>query len=915
MSRPSYWLSASVLTITSAPSFSAGVEPGLEAGREALVVRQAHDVVDAVRARDLDRASVEPSSITSHSTVSKPSTSRGRSASVSGSVLLLVEAGDLDDELHAGGDRSTGFAERSSRLAPQYSMRRPDRTTSALAGVLLVALALRLWGIRRGCRSPTTPTRSATSSRRGRVLRREPEPALLPQPARLHLAAAPRLRVWFGGRDRRRARARERPGRASSRSRASSRRCSGRSAVWLLYLAGARLFDRARRPARGGDRGGRVPARLLRAPRAQRRADAGAGDAALLAHGAVLRARRAARDCALAGVAAGLAAATKYTGRDRARAAAERDPRAARAGRRGLAARRALALAASRWPPRSPASCSPTPTRCSTSPPSTPASRNSAPTRAATSSRSSGHAAQRDRSTTCGRSPGGSAGSRRSPRSAARCCSRCATARSRWCCCRRRCCSSLFMGLQGRYFGRWLLPILPIADPARGLSRRGARARAGAPGAAARAGGRGARRARAARQGLLAALHVDLVLARADTRARCARGCSRTSPPVARSWSSRSSRRLGLDSATRWRTLAHVAARPTSTTTPGPLPNGRTRYVKVDGLRAHAAPGAARRLRARGYCWVVIGSTAVRARVRRARAGAARARLLPRAGRRGAESCSALSPYATRRRSGRVQLRLGFDYYPRAYRRPGPGDDVYRLHGGRCATDRPWSGSAAYPPSCSAAHDRHRPPAPRPRDRARARGRGRVKPEPARRRRGRARRRGARRGLARRATAAPHAEVEAIARLPATPTSRGATLYVSLEPCCHEGKHAAVHRRDPRRPASRASSSPPTTRPRRPPAAGSGSCATRASRSCVADGELAAARAAAQPGVSQARAHRAPVGAVQVRDDARRQGRHPHRRLASGSPARRAASSRTTGAPRSTRSSSASAPRWPTTRS
>ena len=56
MSPPKYWLSASVLTITSAPSFSAGVEPGLEGRRQALVVRQPDDVVDAVLARDLDGA-------------------------------------------------------------------------------------------------------------------------------------------------------------------------------------------------------------------------------------------------------------------------------------------------------------------------------------------------------------------------------------------------------------------------------------------------------------------------------------------------------------------------------------------------------------------------------------------------------------------------------------------------------------------------------------------------------------------------------------------------------------------------------------------------------------------------------------------------------------------------------------------
>jgi hypothetical protein len=48
-------LSASVLTITSAPSFSAGVDARPGRRGEALVVGQADDVVDAVRARDLDR--------------------------------------------------------------------------------------------------------------------------------------------------------------------------------------------------------------------------------------------------------------------------------------------------------------------------------------------------------------------------------------------------------------------------------------------------------------------------------------------------------------------------------------------------------------------------------------------------------------------------------------------------------------------------------------------------------------------------------------------------------------------------------------------------------------------------------------------------------------------------------------------
>ena len=43
--------------------------------------------------------------MTSHSTASKPATSRGRSAQRDGERLLLVEAGDLDDQLHRDGER------------------------------------------------------------------------------------------------------------------------------------------------------------------------------------------------------------------------------------------------------------------------------------------------------------------------------------------------------------------------------------------------------------------------------------------------------------------------------------------------------------------------------------------------------------------------------------------------------------------------------------------------------------------------------------------------------------------------------------------------------------------------------------------------------------------------------------------
>ena len=66
----------------------------------------------------------------------------------------------------------------------------------------------------------------------------------------------------------------------------------------------------------------------------------------------------------------------------------------------------------------------------------------------------------------------------------------------------------------------------------------------------------------------------------------------------------------------------------------------------------------------------------------------------------------------------------------------------------------------------------------------------------------------------------------------------------------------------------------------------------------LAGGELAARRALAEPGLPQARAHRAPVGALQVGDEPRRQGGDAGPATRSGSPPRTAARSPTAGAPR-----------------
>ena len=244
-----------------------------------------------------------------------------------------------------------------------------------------------------------------------------------------------------------------------------------------------------------------------------------------------------------------------------------------------------------------------------------------------------------------------------------------------------------------------------------------------------------------------------------------------------------------------------------------------------------------------------------------------------------APHAASVSPYRARREAGRLQLRLVVRLLPAGLRAAG----ARRCRSTACTAGacrgtgeiHPRGGPAWDHAACRP--NRRRPTSLAPIELA-ERGRGRVRPNPIVGAVIVARRRGARRGLARRATAG-RTPRSTRSPPPTAPTSRGATIYVSLEPCCHHGKHAAVHRRDRRR-----RHRPRRRRLRRPDreglrAAGSGSCATRAIEVDDRRRRARRPRAAAQPGLPQARAHRPPVGALQVGDDARRQGRHAHRRL------------------------------------
>jgi 4-amino-4-deoxy-L-arabinose transferase-like glycosyltransferase len=266
-----------------------------------------------------------------------------------------------------------------------------------------------------------------------------------------------------------------------------------------------------------------------------------------------------------------------------------------------------------------------------------------------------------------------------------------------------------FMGLQGRYFGRWLLPIFPIlcllaAFFALWLVRAimrwaGGRNAESAP-EVEQGAGRSSRRLGIAfavvlvalllAQGLVYSVHAGLVLSRADTRnltrawleANVPKGTPIVAEPVSPDEWAREVKR-GTSTAHnpyRWPKYPSLLSRISAG---GALEPGGEHLVGIEDYERTLSPALIGYYERNGYCWVVSGSTQ-----------SGRAFADPKA------VPLAIAYYAALARQGEVVYRaspythgLGrvgfdfdwsFDYYPLAYERPGPEMTVYRLHGGRC---------------------------------------------------------------------------------------------------------------------------------------------------------------------------------------------------------------------------------------
>jgi Dolichyl-phosphate-mannose-protein mannosyltransferase len=249
----------------------------------------------------------------------------------------------------------------------------------------------------------------------------------------------------------------------------------------------------------------------------------------------------------------------------------------------------------------------------------------------------------------------------------------------------------LFMGTQQRYFGRWLLPVFPIAcilaawavvQLAELAGRRAALLRPAlyALGAVLLVG-----------QGVVYSIHDGLVLSRPDTRNLARDWLVANVPPrtkivvepvVPDAWASDIGRPYpGTSNGARW--IKFPTSR-SNVANDGSIIPGEGRVVNIEDYERTLLPSLVDRYEKQGWCYVVSGSTQ-RGRAEAAPAEVPRAIAYYRELERRSDVAFHASPYHPGAKPVAFNFDWSFDYAPLAYARPGPEMTIYRLRGGRCA--------------------------------------------------------------------------------------------------------------------------------------------------------------------------------------------------------------------------------------
>jgi len=249
----------------------------------------------------------------------------------------------------------------------------------------------------------------------------------------------------------------------------------------------------------------------------------------------------------------------------------------------------------------------------------------------------------------------------------------------------------IFMGTQSRFFGRWLMPALPIVCVlAAYLVIRGVDALSGrrpalrptllALGVVALCG-----------QGLVYSLHEGLVLSRPDTRNLArdwmvanVRPHTRivVEPVVPDAWAQDLGHPSPLTAnGDRW---AKFPTSRTNVASDGSIKLGAGEIVNIEDYERGLQPGLIDLYEEKGYCYVVSGSTQ-RGRAEAQPGAVPNAIAYYAELERRADKVAEFSPYRSGHGPVEFNFDWTFDYYPLAYRRPGPVMTIYRLRAGMCA--------------------------------------------------------------------------------------------------------------------------------------------------------------------------------------------------------------------------------------
>ncbi len=249
-----------------------------------------------------------------------------------------------------------------------------------------------------------------------------------------------------------------------------------------------------------------------------------------------------------------------------------------------------------------------------------------------------------------------------------------------------------FMGSQERFFGRWLMPVLPIVCLLAAYGALEAAEWAGRLRPALRPTFIAVAVVAACGQGLVYSLHSGLVLSREDTRNltrdwmvdNVPEGTKVVIEPVVPDQWAQDIGNPSLITSNGNRWVKYPTSRSKIDPRTGERIPGEGTIVNIEDFERVLRPELVDLYEDQGYCWVVVGSTQ-RGRAEAEPGSAPGAIAYYRELERRAEVSYDGSPYVKGKGPVRFNFDWTFDYYPLAYHRPGPEMTVYHLTGGRCS--------------------------------------------------------------------------------------------------------------------------------------------------------------------------------------------------------------------------------------